>query len=153
MRRSAKPLEAEAEYDQRAYSECPECHELRLFPAAPGHLVCRACGWEGSGVDVERDLERENSALECFLEDTRRGERGGGSKSGRSRKKSNVKGERMERIGGDETIVTERVHGPSKHVVSLPGIDRSAEFVRNAIAARLMRELMAESGSQCRLDT
>lgn len=151
-RRNPKPVTVEPEYDQRAYSECPECYELRLFSAAQGHLICRACGWEGSDVDVERDLSRENSARDCFFEDTRRGKRGGGSKSGKGRKKPTKPGERMERMDCDSTTVTESLRGPRRNVISLPGINESAEFIRAAIADKMLAELLAEGGAECRLD-
>lgn len=133
------------EYDQRPYSECPECSELRLYAVVSGHLACRSCGWTGTEEDRKRDAGQDNSARECFLEDTRRGRKGGGSKSsGRSRKKAG-KGERMER-GFDDGVISQRttlMGGPKVHVLRLPDVNLPSNVVREAIAERIIKEIEA----------
>lgn len=134
------------DFDQRPYRECPYCKRNRLFDATGdgSYLVCRNCGWEGDLKAVKHEENRENSARDCFFEDTKRGTKGGGSKSGKARKKPPKRGgdKALRDINDDAGVkITELLRGTRKHVMNLPDLEEPAFLIRDAIFEKMLEEL------------
>ncbi len=137
---------------------CPGCWTAdRLAEVVPprpphqGYYQCRDCNWQGSGSEVApepRTPGEERSALDrqiqqCRREDERRGEKGGGGRSGKSRKGDDKLRTGTLRRSMDDSLVwsMSRSTNPLNNVVKATGVQSTAEELRQAVG-----EWLAEHG-------
>ena len=137
-------------YQAPTVAECPGCGEESLSELTAGRWACQGCGWEGDpskkpdGAKVRYNGVMVDAEVAWALQqDKERGQPGGGAKSGKAKKKDNKGGGKFvqdinEADAEQKTI--EFVRGARKHVMSLPGVEEDSDFIRAAIAAKILGE-------------